>query len=387
MLNFVETEKEERSFEERIIGAMTEINVIGDDFSGDGWNYITTEIQEHQNVLIGEDHFIAEIPDFVASLCDIVTFNNFYIELDPYSTQLIKTSFSLTEEERDQFNKKYQDLFSFYALKQEYQLLEKLVQGGVNLLGADQIIMTADSFLCQDLLKITGNEKAVRIYRRIIEQSRLRFTEFLQSKDFGNLYFMTPEFENDLEELKNITLSSREHEIINAFDKSVKIYQQQNHNDRVRLLLNQVMKDYDTWKSSKNLFKYGANHLCRGESFLYVHDIGNLIATLSQANYSSSYHLMIVGMSGETGTPFRGFPPNVIDTEQGFYLNYLQQFFKVIREHRTEERWYVFNLRSIRLDLIRGNYQVDNINLERLIKGYDTLVIIPEVTPAEFPEM
>ena len=45
------------------------------------------------------------------------------------------------------------------------------------------------------------------------------------------------------------------------------------------------MNDYENWNGKRNLFKYGANHMARGESFLTVTDIGNLVANIAEANY------------------------------------------------------------------------------------------------------
>ena len=100
--------------------------------------------------------------------------------------------------------------------------------------------------------------------------------------------------------------------------KSITIYKEQNHRLRIKLILNQLMKDYPLWKDSKNLFKYGANHMTRGESFLTVFDIGNMVANITKSNYEESFHIMIVGESGMMGSIFKSFPPNPVDAENGF---------------------------------------------------------------------
>ena len=91
-------------------------------------------------------------------------------------------------------------------------------------------------------------------------------TTLLTRKNPMTMYFMTPDFLKDLDELRALDLSEEERRIIEDMQRSVAIYREQSHRKRVKLILNQLMKDYPIWKDSRNLFKYGANHLTRGES-------------------------------------------------------------------------------------------------------------------------
>lgn len=168
-------------------------------------------------------------------------------------------------------------------------------------------------------------------------------------------------------------------EIVQAMLTSVDIYKTQSHNRRVQLLLDQVLQDRDQWDAGKCLFKYGANHMARLESFLYTPDIGNLVYLLAKSQGQKSFHMMVVGEKGFTGSPFKGFPNSEINTEKGFYLSFLQPFFKV----NNERDWYCFDLRALRKELIYGDLKVDDVKLKRAIKGFDVLVVIPEVRAAE----
>ena len=59
-------------------------------FSGRGWNVILNQIKTHNNVLIGEDHFLNEIPFFISQIADEVKFDNFFCEIDPYSAKMME---------------------------------------------------------------------------------------------------------------------------------------------------------------------------------------------------------------------------------------------------------------------------------------------------------
>jgi len=354
-------------------------------FSGPGWDLLSERVAGAQHVLIGEDHFTNEMPQLIGAVAGIGFYDHFYIEVDPFSTRIIERSIrEMDPAQRLQFRRTFGDLYSFYALAPEYALLEQLVGGGARLLGSDQVVMYADRLVFQDWATRTENDQAREVYRHIARQSRERFERFLEhpeEPDFSSMYFMTPEFAGDLERLSALELSGEEHEMVEAMRRSVDIYQTQSHRKRVQLIKHQLMVDYPRWIGSRNLFKYGANHLARGESLLTVQDIGALVAELAEAAYQESLHVMVIGESGAQGSPFRGFPPSPIEPD-GFYLKHLQPFFALT----TGEAWAVFDLVPLRRAQQRGELAVDNVNLLRSIKGYDLLVLIPEVTPAPYPD-
>ena len=353
-------------------------------FAGTGWDLLSERVAGAQHVLLGEDHFTNEMPRLIGAIAGIGSYDHFYIEVDPFSTRIIERSIrELDPAQRLAFRRAYGDLYSFYALEPEYALLEQMVDGGTRLLGSDQVVMFADRLIFQDWIERTENEQARQLYRHIAQQSQERLERFLENPeepDFSSLYFMTPEFSGDLERLAVLELNDEEQAMVEAMQRSVDIYQTQSHRKRVQLIKHQLMADYPRWIGSRNLFKYGANHLARGESFLTVQDIGALVAELADAAYQESLHVMIIGESGKQGSPFRGFPPSPIEPD-GFYLKHLQPFFALT----SGKDWAVFDLVPLRRAQQRGELAIDNVNLLRSIKGYDLLVLIPEVTPAGFP--
>jgi len=355
-------------------------NYQNNEFKGEGWDYIMDKIDRSKNVLVGEDHFSNEIPAFIKSISQDVEFDNFYIEMDPYSTKIIEDSFKeFSNDDRIKFNKQYSELFSFYALRPEYELLEAIQKSGARILGSDQVVMYADRLIFQDIVRRTENQKAKDIYTVIIEQSRLHLEKFYENPA-NPMYFMTAEFSKHLQDLQLLDLSETEDLIIADMQRSVVIYKEQNHRKRVQLILHQLMKDYPKWNQAKNLFKYGANHMARGESFLTVFDIGNVVANITESNYEQSFHIMIIGESGMLGSPFKTFPPNPVDTENAFYLSYLKPFFKITQG----SEWHMFNMIPLRKAVEKNRLKIENSNLLRVIKGFDVLVVIPEVTAAKF---
>jgi hypothetical protein len=353
-------------------------------FAGPGWDLLSERAAGAQQVLAGEDHFTNEIPRLIGAIAGIGSYDHFYIEIDPFSTRVIENSFrDMNPEQRAAFRREFGDLYSFYALEPEYVLLEQVQASGAGLLGADQVVMYADRLVYGDWVTRTENDQAREIYANIVQQSQSRLNRFLENPgqpDFSLMYFLTAEFAADLDRLSELELSDEEQKLIEATRLSMDIYHMQSHRKRVQLLKHQLMTDYPRWIGGRTLFKYGANHLARGESYLTVQDIGALIANLAEAAYQESFHVMIIGESGEQGSPFRGFPATQIDPED-FYLKPLQPLFSL-----TEgPDWAVFDLLPLRRAYERGELEIDSVNLVRVIKGYDVLVLIPVVTPAQFP--
>ena len=238
--------------------------------------------------------------------------------------------------------------------------------------------MFDDRLIFQDLILKTKNQEAKKIYESVCEKSKAHLDEFLTNPQ-NPMYFMTPSFGEDLSKLQDLDLSPIEDEIIDKMRLSVEIYRKQSHRIRVQLIKHHLMQDFDKWKGKRNLFKYGANHMARGESFLTVTDIGNLVANIAEANYEKSFHIMILGESGMQATAFETFPASPIDPN-GFYLKHLQPFFQITEGND----WAVFDLVPLRKELERGKLTIENQNLIRSIKGFDVLILIPKVTAAGF---
>jgi len=190
---------------------------------------------------------------------------------------------------------------------------------------------------------------------------------------------MTTHFSKQLEALDTLALSGYEDSVIEDMRISRSIYSQDDHKRRIQLMKRILLNRLGEWYRDKNLFKYGAVHMPSGESLLSIYDIGNLVLNVTDAEFKESYHIAVVAKSGMKGSPFPGHPHSEIDSDKGM-LSRLSPFFSVVNGNK----WHAFNMAPIRNKLKNGNLEISNVLLERVIKGYDTLVIIPEATAAGF---
>lgn len=358
---------------------MFSFSVGNKSFTGPGWDTLISQIKASDFVLVGEDHFTNEIPFFCSAITKEVTFDNFFCEIDPYSAKIMESKIkSLDAKQLQAYTKKFGEVFSFFAFEPEFQLLKQLVSANTSIYGTDQIILIADRLICHELHQKTTNPKARTIYKTIEQQSKIHFTNYLkdQNKPF---YLFTEAFENQINALLALDLEEEEKDIMEALKLTLDIYKTQSHQLRVQLMKNNLMKVYKEWENKKNLFKYGAFHLPKGESLWKIYDLGNLVNNVADSQFKKSLHIMVIGQSGTQASPFKGFTEQIVDETRN-ELKPLKPLFNTI----TSKEWQCFDMAPLRMALENGTVRIDDIKLERIVKGYDYVVIIPQVTAAKF---
>jgi hypothetical protein len=348
-------------------------------FKGPGWDLILKQIKNTDFVLIGEDHFTNEIPYFFNAITSDVKFDNFFCEVDQYSAKIIKSKIEkLSKNHLDNFISNFGNTFSFFSQKSEFDLLSKLVESKTEIFGIDQISIVADRLICSELKISTKNKEAKKIYEEIESNSKTYFDDFLLNQK-NPFYIFTDDFEKKTQELLKLKISKKEIEIVEAMRLSSRIYKNSYHHLRVQYMKNQLMNNYDYLGNKKNLFKFGAYHLPKGESILEIFDIGNLVNNIADSKFKTSLHILIIDKSGTLGSPFKDFPEQKVDI-QGDFIKSFKPFFEVV--NGTD--WSCFDMIPFRNALNEDKIKITDNDLKRVIKGYDLVIIIPVVTASKF---
>jgi hypothetical protein len=348
-------------------------------FKGPGWDKILTQAKASPDVLIGEDHFTNETPYFTSALVSEIKFDNFFCEIDPFTARILQDKIkTLSAAALQKYVDNYGGTFSIYAFNPEFELLKELTKANTKIQGTDQILLIGDRLICNELKRSTKSKSAKALYEDIENNSKIYFENFLkdQSKPF---YLLTDDFDKKVKELSGLKLSKEEQEIIAALQLSAKIYKSRSHHLRIQLMKNQLMGKLSEWQGKKNLFKYGANHLPKGESLLEIYDTGNLVNNIADSEFSSSLHLMILGTKGSQASPFKGFPDEKID-EQSSILKSLKPLLAAV----DGTQWHCLDLSAIRKAIQEEKININDVTLSRIIKGYDLLVIVPTVSASKF---
>lgn len=347
-------------------------------FTGKGWDLIQAGVKDNQYVLIGEDHFMAEIPYFTEQVLKTVPFNTFALEVDPFIAQLLNQK--LTQPDTTSLMKwavQAGPALSFYSLQEEFHMLREASRTHTSLIGLDQVMMMSDPLLYDELAHKATRPSARQRYAAMSERANVSASK--AALDLSHpMYMQSAAFEEDVAALKKEPMTAREKEIVDAVQLSARIYKTQSHALRVQLMKHQLMADYESAiKDKKVLVKLGAMHCARGESYLTVYDCGNLLSNLAESEYKSSYHIAIFGKNGIQGSPFKALPAQKLDPDNGD-LKFVKPFF----DATPTGSWVVFNLLPIRKALQRQKLKIDDIDLRRTILGYDALVIFPIAHPS-----
>ncbi|WP_426473853.1 hypothetical protein [Chryseobacterium balustinum] len=331
-------------------------------FQGKGWDVLLNEIKQSNSVLLGETHFTNEIPYFTNAIINEVKFDNYFLEVDPYSVDIIETKVkSLSPEQLKSFVKKYSTNFSFLEYEPEFDLFKNLVKGKTKIYGVEQISVFADQMIISGLKETSKNKKAIEVYEQMLHNSKLA-----ASKDgMEKYYLLSEDCLQKIDSLLALKLSDKERKQIEDLKLSREIYVKRSHPLRIQLLKNILLTQLPDWKNKKNLFKFGAVHLPKGETILTktdIYDIGNLISNIEEANHRKSLHIMLIGKGEDKND----------DTS-----------FKSFQNVMKEEQWYCFDLRPLKKSILQNKLKIDDVYLSRVIKGYDYLIYIPKVTKSK----
>lgn len=347
-------------------------------FSGKGWAFVQSGIRESPFVLIGEDHFMAEIPYFTKQVLKTTEFNTFALEVDPYIARLMDQK--LRQADTAALLKwaiQAGPALSFYSLQEEFDMLRQARQTNTSLIGLDQVALMSDYLLFDDLATTAVHPAARQQYEAMAKRAR-RAADALTEDLRQPMYMQSAAFAQDVAVLSKVPMSAREKEILDAISLSAEIYKTGSHSLRIQLMKHQLMSAYASGiKDKKVLVKMGAVHCARGESYLSGYDCGNLLSNLAESEYKSSFHLAIFGKNGVQGSPFRGLPEHPLNPDSGD-LTFIKPFFDVT----PADGWVVFNLLPLRRALQRQLLNIDNIRLRRTILGYDALVIFSTAHPS-----
>lgn len=344
-------------------------------FSGMGWTQLMERVNQSHYVLIGEDHFIREIPLFTQALIRASSFQNYVAELDPWMMQLFQDKITrLSNAELQRWIDSNYNCFSFFQKQPDFDLLKTLVQKKIRLLGLEQICLTSTSVIFQYLYE-TGSPQNRKQYAALRDSSSAVNEVFF--KDLAKPYFFkSPSFAKQMAGLDRSSMQKDEKEVVDALMISQKIYQTGSHSQRIKLMQQNFLQYYTPYmKGKRSLFRFGANHAMKGESYLPVYDIGTTAHVLAQSEQVESYHILVLPKSGLKAGFLNGTEP--VDLSDDLFKS-LSPFFTAA----SDTAWTFITLDKIRRVLNNKSYHIPDANLEKTIKGYDAIIIIPVATPA-----
>lgn len=367
------------------------LQASGTQFSGSGWEKLRADVLKSQFVLLGEDHGTAQIPLFAAAVARELQPTLYALEVDPCVATTLR-QLATQPSQPTAYLKQYPGALCFSSLAEEFTLVRTLHAQQTRAIGLDQIfIINAAPFYQQLAAQAKGSAARAYLHQRAAAYHAQEQANLRQGSKTFVLLQQTPAA---IDSLLTITKkeSSAVQKMAQDYADSYRIYTTGGHQDRLNLMkrnLLQELRPYQTasgLQAPKMLFKFGAQHLARGGSPITggeFYDLGNLVQNLADVQAQQSLHILVLGKQGTKIASLGGllsadqkadaYTSSIYEGTAGFPV-------KLFMDQVSEPAWSAFDLRPMRTAFAKGTLQLPNRQLERIITGYDYLVVIPETT-------
>jgi hypothetical protein len=373
-----------------------ELTVQDGEMGGPGAALLEKELAAAQFVAIGEEHGTREIPQFVWATCRSMARHDLdamAIEAGPLVTAQLQRWTSRGDGSAGllAFEKRYPDSIAFFNWREEFDLLSHCQQAtaphALHLWGLDQEFLGSPTFILQQILAARPGPPAESVAQKLQAQCVVDTQKSIASGSWQDacMLRLSPPALASLAAAVERTENRRARELTAALIKTQHIYSRHENGhayeanrERALLMKRNFLADYQALsrkvgRPARVLLKFGGNHLFKGFDETDLNDLGNFVTEFADGLQSASLHIEVLGIRGEEeanmgpGQPGR---PIARETAPGPLAPLYAEAYPA--------GWTVFDLRPLRSKFASFGH-VDR-ELERLIFGYDMLVLVPVVT-------
>ncbi len=363
--------------------------------SGSGADVLNDALSSAKYVLVGEDHGTKEVPLFVQAICNKLGpqgLTAYAVESGPLAASMVAATLGSPNRVKAEaaIQRQYPDSIAFLNMREENDLAahcRATARGKFELWGLDQEFMGSSGLILDRILQTHPTPPVESIVRKLIQENAAASQKAMESRDPNQLLMMTvPDAE--LEDARKAIMqggSAEAKRLIEQLIQSHQIYVEDSKgmpvSNRQRALLMKTNLSYDlshtdeSIRAGKMLIKFGDWHLYKGRNVLQQLDLGNFLSEKADGEGASSLHVMVLGAKGgHLGYAGYGKPYAPQQSELIADENY--KFMKPFIDGQEANGWTLYDLRKLRSTRL-GKLDVDT---ERLIYGYDLLVVIPQVS-------
>ena len=364
------------------------LTATGSQLAGTGWDKLRASIAQSQFVLVGEDHGIAQIPQFTQAVARELHPAAFITEIDRYQAAHL-TRLTAGPDLLEAYLKVTPMSLSFFSWGEEYELARQLRAQKTQLIGIEQVgLFTLGRFYEELAGRVQSKSTRAWLQREGAAYQQHDNAQFRSGgQDYSIMNLRQPA--RDSLEMLTKTESPAARRMVQDYLLSYRIYKDQvqglgSHQARVNLMKRNLLAGLRPLAPQpgqplpKLLFKFGASHMARALSpWAGITDVGNLAQNLADAQDARSLHLLVMG---KQGTQVGGFNPddsskNVVpfDLSKDAYM-------KPFADLAPGPAWQVFDLRPARRALLNGKLLLSDQMLTAFLLGYDYFVLIPAAT-------
>ncbi len=296
----------QEQFGTKHIAPYTHYFTLGDDFSGEGWDYLEKEFEKAQFVLLGEYHNSRQISLFTNQLLKELSpygFNQLAAEVGPESAKILKRLSDNPEETQGNLNglyKKYKSKPNKYPIPffkgvEDAAFLETARTLDYDLWGLDQEYYFAAPLLFDELMSTVNGHSD---YENILKAKHVATNEWqtLKRKDSKkkplNCGILKSEKINAFLDMFDANNQEAQN-VIAALKKSWQIYcyhesrDRRSNPSRINYMRSNFLEHFKQYKEKngehpKVVTKMGNFHTSRIKSWIGYNDVGHLIEAIAE---------------------------------------------------------------------------------------------------------
>ncbi|MCE9576795.1 MAG: hypothetical protein K8W52_26855 [Deltaproteobacteria bacterium] len=353
-------------------------------------------------VVLGEDHGIAQIPQLATAICTELAPRGVHrlalevgAAVGPELTRMASAPDGAAQ--LAAFTAKYPETIAFYDWQEEFAFVSACARATaarkapLEIWGLDQELMGASQFVLDQILATRPGTKATTAITALAKAAADARATAIAKNDFGALFL----FSAKQAPLTAATAALKKdgsavaQALFASLLRSRVIYQGQSgpdpylsNRDRAKLMKETFLDDLSAAARADGAFpkvflKFGAYHGYRGNNPLHSSEIGNLIGEAAEGHRVTSLHVIALGVKGQQLAmvgPGKAAPVP-LDLTADPDMAFLAPFFAA----QAPRAWTIFDLRTFRSHW--GRFGALDPELERLVFGYDFLVLIPDPQP------
>lgn len=361
--------------------------------SGPGWELLLREGRKADFFMLGEAHGVATIPvltRYLFAQLVPVGYERLVIEVSPRQAAELEQRIRTEPDSLVPWAMRQGMRIPFYSWKEEAELLRAAVAAVPKtqtvLWGLDQEFAGSSEAAFVRLGELARTPEQ----RRLAKEFRGRAERgFAGMKGGAEPPFLAAAQEADFQRLRQGFVGNAQAiDLIRELEQSADIYQSfrarrvyYSNDTRERLMkrnfvayLNHLPRQGAN--APKMLFKFGADHLFRGQKETKNLSLGNFLSELAISRGKESFNVLALPGAGswreipQSGQPKR-VPNDALASDD----------LEPLRQHVGPGGWTVIDLRPLRDPLLRKQIRVAD-EFARIIWGYDAVVVLPSSPPA-----
>lgn len=378
-----------------------ELVVRGGEMSGSAAPFFRKALGDAQLIGIGEDHGTREIPQFVTAVCRMMSpgrLDALAVEAGPVVTARLSQWSTQEHGDRqlEEFERENPGAIAFYDWQQEFEMLSQCQSAAapehLHLWGLDQEYLGSPLFLLRQTLVMSQSPAVREAAVELLSRCDAYTKKSVETHDWRDscMFQLSAAQLVQLQSAAANEPGAPARALIEELIKSQHIYRlhldgrsYEGNCERATLLKQNFLSNYRQLSETigrppRVLLKFGANHLYRGFDTTHLLNLGNFVTEFADGLGVSAVNILVLGLSGEEQQARGpGLPDRPEKTERGRADSFLAPLNTLIKPGM----WTVFDMRPLRSRLAEFGHM--DRELERMVLGYDIVVLLPHVSPED----